>query len=81
MERETLPRYRVICTQLSLPHEPCVPTYGVEMVVGERVERFPDVSTEETAVRRLVALLQEQRVEACHFREVVEDYLVYLSLP
>ncbi len=56
-------------------------TYGVKMVLQETVEAFPDVDLSAEAVDRLVALLQTHRVEPCHFRDVVTDYIEQLATP
>ena len=81
MEQEGAPRYRLVCTSLALSQSVSIPTYGIEMIVGERVERFLDVSVEAAEVRRLIDLLEKQRIEPCHFRDVVNDYIAFLSFP
>jgi hypothetical protein len=81
MEQEELPQYRCVCTVLSLPEGERVSTYGVEMMLRDRTERFFDVSVDADKVRRLVDLLRDERVEACHFRDVVSDYVAFLATP
>lgn len=75
------PQFTRICTWYCSPDGERVRTYGVKMVsAGDSVE-FPDVDLSAAAVDRLVFLLQEQRVEPCHFRDVVTDYIEQLATP
>ncbi len=81
MEQGELPQYRCVRTVLSLPEGERVSTYGVEMTLRDQTERFCDVSVDVDEVRRLVDLLRDERVEVCHFRDVVSDYIASLVTP
>ena len=80
-QRGTIPQYTRICTIYHSPDGERVKTYGVEMVSAEGDVEFPDVDLSASAVDRLVALLRECRVEPCHFRDVVTDYIEQLATP
>ena len=73
--------YTRIRTLYCSPDGERVWTYGVEMVSQGRTETFADVDLSVEAVDRLVALLQTYRVEPCHFRDVVSDYIEQLAIP
>ncbi|MBE6778499.1 MAG: hypothetical protein E7541_03845 [Ruminococcaceae bacterium] len=49
--------------------------YGVQVVCGEIVWRFEDVDASARRVERLVALLNEEQPEPCHWEAIVEDYI------
>ena len=75
------PQYTRICTVYCSPDGEHVKTYGVEMTSAEGDVEFPDVDLSASAVDRLVTLLRECRVEPCHFRDVVTDYIEQLATP
>ena len=75
------PQYSRICTIYCSPDGESVRTYGVKMVLPEAVEEFPDVDLSVVAVDRLIGRLQTYRVEPCHFRDVVTDYIEQLAAP
>ena len=49
-----------------------VTVYGVVLPDGERVG---DITFSKQSAERLVRLLNENAVEPCHARDVIEDYL------
>ncbi len=73
--------YTRIRTMYCSPDGERVWTYGIAMVSREAVETFPDIDLSAAAVDRLVVLLQKHRVEPCHFRDVVTDYIEQLATP
>ncbi len=75
------PRYTRICTVYHSPDGESVKTYGVAMVSVEGTVEFPDVDLSATAVDRLIRWLRMHRVEPCHFRDVVMDYIELLATP
>lgn len=75
------PQYTRICTVYRSPDGKNVKTYGVEMVSAEGTVEFPDVDLSAAAVDRLVRRLRVHRVEPCHFRDVVMDYIEWLATP
>ena len=81
MESGEVPQYRVICTMLASLEGEHVRTYGVEMLSCERSEVFSDVSLDADEVHHLVHLLRSERVESCHFRDVVCDTVERLASP
>lgn len=52
------------------------PVYGVQATLPDgTVWAWPDVDMDPAVVRRLVSRLQELQPEACHFRDLVLDYI------
>lgn len=75
------PRFTRICTIYCSPDGESVKTYGIQMILPDAIEEFPDVDLSAAAVDRLIGRLQTYRVEACHFRDVVMDYIEELATP
>lgn len=52
-------------------------TYGIvaHNGGGEKISEFPDVSVNKSFTERVVSLLNECKVEPCHFFDVVLDEL------
>lgn len=52
--------------------------YGVVLPDGERVG---DITFSKQSAERLVGLLNENEVELCHARDVIEDYIFNETTP
>ena len=55
--------------------------YGIALYeYGELQNHLPQLSENRADIESLTALLNDLKVEACHFEDVVEDYLTDFSV-
>ena len=47
---------------------------------GAEVFRIPKISENRRDIEELAALLNELKIEPCHFEDIVEDYLTDFSV-
>ena len=55
--------------------------YGIILLDnGAEVFRIPKISENRRDIEELTALLNELKIEPCHFEDIVEDYLTDFSV-
>ena len=70
-------KYRLYAEKIKVGNK-AVTAYGVVLPDGERVG---DITFEKQSAERLVRLLNENGVELCHARDVIEDYIFNETTP
>ena len=55
--------------------------YGIILLDnGAEVARVPKISENRRDIEELTALLNELKIEPCHFEDIIEDYLTDFSV-
>ena len=68
--------YRIIEEKGALRAE-----YGIALLKnGAEVARVPKISENRRDIEELAALLNELKIEPCHFEDIIEDYLTDFSV-
>ena len=68
--------YRIIEEKSALRAE-----YGIALLKnGAEVARVPKISENRRDIEELTALLNELKIEPCHFEDIIEDYLTDFSV-
>ncbi len=70
-------KYRLYAEKTKVGNK-AVTAYGVVLPDGERVG---DITFEKQSAERLVGLLNENTVEICHARDVIEDFVFSETTP
>ena len=61
--------------------DPPEEAYGIVLIAdGRIIAVIPDISDNKDEVESLTRLLNELKVEPCHFEDVVEDYLTDFTI-
>ena len=61
--------------------DPPEEAYGIVLIAdGRIIAGIPDISDNKDEVESLTRLLNELKVEPCHFEDVVEDYLTDFTI-
>lgn len=67
-------RIDMSCYKLT-ENEEETPGYGIEAVTDDMTVRCDGVTTDKTAMIKLVALCNDSELEICHLDDILEDYL------
>ena len=56
-------------------------SYGIIAISGEKIAiTIDDVSTDKTAVEKLINKFNTQKLSLCHLEQAIEDYLYNLEV-
>ena len=70
-------QYQIVSSVIDHPEKGSVNTFGIKATFADGfVCIIEDVSTSEDEVKALVDLCRREQPEACHLKDVVEDFLV-----
>lgn len=70
---EMLPEYSLVINNRYYEEVGFLTVYGIKANFMNKEKIIRDISSDESSVKNLIALLKGNKVEFCHFESVIED--------
>lgn len=73
--------YKIQTQTINLNDNKSYISYGIIAISGEKIAiTIDDVSTDKTAVEKLINKFNTQKLSLCHLEQAIEDYLYNLEI-
>lgn len=73
--------YKIQTQTININDKMSYTSYGIIAISGEKIAiTIDDVSTDKTAVEKLINKFNTQKLSLCHLEQAIEDYLYNLEI-